>query len=95
MQCVQLVYRRADVGTFINTMILPQLVRKQLQEKHTAVLSSGIGNTLIYEVSPGELPVTCFICDGSGHIKNDVPLKDALIETIKDLEDIRINTTNP
>lgn len=73
------------MGTFINTMILPQLVRKQLQEKHTAVLSSGIGNTLIYEVSPGELPVTCFICDGSGHIKNDVPLKDALIETIKGL----------
>ena len=43
------------------------------------------GITLIYEVSPGENNFTCLICDGSGQIKNDVPLKDALIETIKGL----------
>jgi len=67
------------------TGILSQLVRKQLQEKHTAILSGGYENTLIYEVSPGENNFTCLICDGSGNIKNDVPLKDALIESIKDL----------
>jgi len=71
--------------------VLPELVRKQLQEKHTVVLSSGIGNTLIYEVSPGELQFTCSICDGSGQIKNDVPLKDALIETIRDLAIAELN----
>jgi len=67
------------------TGVLSQLVRKQLQEKHTAILSGGYQNTLIYEISPGENNFTCLICDGSGQIKNDVPLKDALIETIKDL----------
>jgi len=67
------------------TGVLSQLVRKQLKEKHTAILSAGNQNTLIYEVSPGENNFTCLICDGSGQIKNDVPLKDALIETIKDL----------
>ena len=70
------------------TGVLPQLVRKQLQEKHTAILSRGNQNTLIYEMSPGEMKFTCLICDGSGQIKNNVPLKDALIETIKDLADI-------
>ncbi len=70
------------------TGILSQLVRKQLQKNYSAVLSVGNQNTLIYEVSPGENNFTCLICDGSGHIKNDVPLKDALIETIKGLAEI-------
>ena len=70
------------------TGVLSQLVRKQLRERHTAILSTGNQNTLIYEVSPGDNNFTCLICDGSGQIKNDVPLKDALIETIKDLADI-------
>ena len=68
--------------------ILSELVRTQLQKRHTAILSSGNQNTLIYEVSPGENNFTCLICDGSGQIKNDVPLKDALIETIKSLAEI-------
>jgi hypothetical protein len=67
------------------TGVLSQLVRNQLQEKHTAILSSGNQNTLIYEVSPGDNNFTCLICDGSGQIKNDVSLKEALIETIKGL----------
>ena len=70
------------------TGLFSQLVRKQLQEKHTAILLGGYQNTLIYEVSPGENNFTCFICDGSGQIKNDVPLNDALIETIKGLAEI-------
>ena len=70
------------------TGILSQLVRKQLQKNYSAVLSVGNQNTLIYEVSPGENNFTCLICDGSGQIKNDVPLKDALIETIKSLAEI-------
>ena len=65
--------------------ILSELVRNQLQKRHTAILSSGNQNTLIYEVSPGDNNFTCLICDGSGQIKNDVPLKDALIETIKNM----------
>lgn len=67
------------------TGILSQLVRNQLQEKHTAILSSGNQNTLIYDVSADENDFTCLICNGSGQIKNDVPLKEALIETIKKL----------
>ena len=70
------------------TGILSQLVRKQLQKNYSAVLSVGNQNTLIYEVSPGENNFTCLICDGSGHIKNDVSLKDALIETIKSLAEM-------
>ena len=66
------------------TGVLPQLVREQLQEKYAEILSSANRNTFIYEMPPGETKFTCLICDGCGHIKNDVPLKDALIETMKD-----------
>ena len=67
------------------TGILSEFVRKQLQKNHTAILSSGITNTLIYEMSPGEMQCTCLICDGSGQIKNDVSLKEAMIKTLKEL----------
>lgn len=82
------VTRKVTCPQCSGTGVLSQLVRSQLQENHTAILSSGEGNTLIYEVSPGENNFTCLICDGSGHIRNDVPLKDALIETIKGLAEI-------
>lgn len=78
-----IVTRKVTCPECSGTGVLSQLVRDQLQEKHTAILSSGVENTLIYEVSPGEMRLTCFICDGSGQIRNDVPLKDALIDTIK------------
>jgi DnaJ-class molecular chaperone len=67
--------------------VLSEFVRKQLQRNHTAILCRGNENTLIYEMSPGDIQCTCLICDGSGQIKNDVPLKEALIETIKELAD--------
>ncbi len=89
------VTRKVTCPECSGTGVFSQLVRKQLQERHTAILSSGNKSTLIYEVSPGENNFTCLICDGSGHIRNDVPLKDALIETIKDLADIKINSTTP
>jgi len=82
------VTRKVTCPECSGTGVLSQLVRKQLQEKHTAILSGGYQNTLIYEVSPGETNFTCLICDGSGQIKNDVPLKDALIETIMSLAEI-------
>jgi len=68
--------------------VLSEFVRKQLQKNHTAILCRGNENTLIYEMSPGDIQCTCLICDGSGQIKNDVPLKEALIETLKELADI-------
>jgi DnaJ-class molecular chaperone len=67
--------------------VLSEFVRKQLQKNHTAILCRGTNGTLIYEMSPGDMQCTCLICDGSGQIKNDVPLKEALIETIKELAD--------
>ena len=79
------VTRKVTCPECSGTGLLSQLVRKQLHEKNTAILSSGVENTLIYEVSPGEMQLTCFICDGSGRIINDVPLKDALIDTLKDM----------
>ncbi len=82
------VTRKVTCPECSGTGLLSQLVRKRLQERHTAIMSSGNQNTLIYEVSPGENNFTCLICDGSGQIKNDVPLKDALIETIKGLAEI-------
>ena len=82
------VTRKVTCPECSGTGVLSQLVRKQLQERHTVILSGGNKNTLIYEVSPGENNFTCLICDGSGQIKNDVPLKDALIETIKSLAEI-------
>ena len=82
------VTRKVTCPECSGTGVLSQLVRKQLKEKHTAILSGGYQNTLIYKVSPGENNFTCLICDGSGQIKNDVPLKDALIETIKSLAEI-------
>ncbi len=83
------VTRKVTCPECCGTGVLSQLVRKQLQEKHTAILSCGNQNTLIYEVSPGNNNFTCLICDGSGQIKNDVPLKDALIEIIRNLADIQ------
>ena len=71
------------------TGVLSQLVRKQLQEKHTAILSGGYQNTLIYEVLPCVNNFTCLVCDGSGQIRNDVPLKDALLEIWKQLTNIK------
>ncbi len=81
------VTRKVTCPECSGTGMLSQLVRNQLQEKHTAILSSGNQNTLIYEVSPDDNNFTCLICDGSGQIKNDVSLKEALIETIKGLAD--------
>lgn len=79
------VTRKVTCSECNGTGILSEFVRKQLQKNHTAILSSGIANTLIYEISPGDAECTCLICDGSGQIKNDVSLKEALIETIKEL----------
>ena len=81
------VTRKVTCSECNGTGILSEFVRKQLQKNHTAILSSGTTNTLIYEMSPGEIQCTCLICDGSGEIKNDVSLKEALIETIKTLAD--------
>jgi len=82
------VTRKVTCPECSGTGVLSQLVRKQLQKRHTAILSGGNQSTLIYEVSPDEHNYTCLICDGSGQIKNDVPLKDALIETIMGLAEI-------
>jgi hypothetical protein len=35
-----------------------------------------------------DLKNICFICDGSGQIRSDVPFKDALIDTLSYLTDI-------
>ena len=69
------------------TGVLSQLVDKQSQKTHTAILSSVNKIPLIYKVSSCDNNCTCLICDGSGQIKNDVPLKEALIETLKYLAD--------
>ncbi len=81
------VTRKVACSECNGTGVLSEFVRKQLQKNHTAILSCGIANTLIYEISPGDVQCTCLICDGSGQIKNDVSLKEALIETIKTLAD--------
>lgn len=82
------VTRKVACSECNGTGILSEFVRKQLQKNHTAILCRGTDSTLIYEMSPGDVQCTCLICDGSGQIKNDVPLKEALIETIKELADI-------
>ncbi|RKZ46177.1 MAG: hypothetical protein DRQ48_08060 [Gammaproteobacteria bacterium] len=82
------VTRKVACSECNGTGVLSEFVRKQLQKNNTAILSSGLANTLIHEISPGEVQCTCLICDGSGQIKNDVPLKEALIETIRELADI-------
>jgi len=68
---------------------LPELDRGQFQKKHTAIISSDENNTLTSEVFPCVNNFTCLVCDGSGQIRNDVPLKDALLEIWKQLTNIK------
>ena len=66
------------------------LAQIELNRSHgeiAEILVSRKINTSTDEATPGEKDLTCLVCDGNGTIKNDVPLKDALTETMKDLEE--------
>ena len=69
------------------TGTLAQIELNRSREKIEAILLSRKISTSIDEATPGEKDFTCLVCDGRGVIKNDVPLIDALTETMKDLEE--------
>ncbi|HIF50436.1 MAG TPA: hypothetical protein EYQ42_02685 [Thiotrichaceae bacterium] len=80
------------------TGVSPQSSSNQLLDKQTAILKRAgrttwtncdFKNNLNHEIYS-----ICLICDGSGQLKNDVPLKIALLEVRKELTNINEENCN-
>jgi hypothetical protein len=67
---------------------LPLSLIIQLKKKQTELLPDEAQIISNFVTASNDEYDICLICDGSGFIKNDVPLKEALIETMKDLKGV-------
>jgi hypothetical protein len=64
---------------------LPLSLIIQLKKNKTELLPIEDQVISNYVTASNDAYDICLICDGSGFIKNDVPLREALIETMKEL----------